>query len=207
MSVKRASVTLVIVAQCQHANCLCLYARSRACVCLMIILNEYSVAFQEVRSPNTSIRLRNTDVVYDNQDVSRDAIITMLTTITEEYLALVLVLGYSISKYSDVTCAIDRIVLITQDQIVSSNTRVCLELAGWTIRMVPAIHPPDSVNERTVKHQRFLKCFSKLHAFNMTQYRAVLFLDADAMVCGHIMHLFNKYALRMQKHGVHLAWT
>jgi len=98
-------------------------------------------------------------------------------------------------------------VLITQDQIVSRHTRVSLELAGWTIRMVAAIDPADSVNAHTVKHQRYLKCFSKLHIFNMTQYRAVLFLDADTMVCGHIMPLFNTYALQMQEHGVHLAWA
>ena len=173
----------------------------------MIILNKYSVAFQVSRSPNTFNRLRHSDVVCDKQDVSRDAIVTMLTAITEDYLAFVLVLGHSISKFSDVTCAIDRLVLITQDQMVSRHTRVCLELAGWTIRMVPVIYPPDSVNENSVKHQRYLKCFSKLHTFNMTQYRAVLFLDADTMVCGHIMPLFNTYALQMQEQGVHLAWA
>ena len=177
------------------------------CVCMVIILNEYSAAFHERRSPNTSNRLRHSDVVCDKRDVSRDAIVTMLTTITEDYLALVLVLGHSISKFSGVTCAIDRLVLITQDQMVSRHTRVCLELAGWSIRMVAAIDPADSVNAHTVKHQRYLKCFSKLHIFNMTQYRAVLFLDADTMVCGHIMPLFDTYALRMLEHGVHLAWA
>ena len=176
------------------------------CVCMLIILNAYTAAFEERKSSNTCNRVRHSNVACKKQNVSRDAIVTMLT-MTEEYVALVLVLGHSISKYSDITCAIDRIVLITQDQIVPHHTRVCLELAGWTIHMVPAIHPPKSVNERTVKHKRLLMCFSKLHAFNMTQYRAVLFLDADTMVCGRIMNLFDSYALQMQKHGVHLAWA
>ena len=177
-----------------------------ACVCTLIIFNEYAGALQEKYSSSTGNRLRPSNVACNKQNVSRGAIVTILT-MTQEYVALVSVLGHSIRKYSDVTCAIDRIVLITQDQIVSRHTRVRLVLAGWTIRRVPAIHPPNSVNARTVKHQRFLNCFSKLHAFNMTQYRTVLFLDADTMVCGPIMLLFDTYALRMQEHGVHLAWA
>lgn len=145
---------------------------------------------------------------YCEEDLtSRYAIVTLLTTISAEYVELAVILGYSITMNSDVDCRVDRILVIRIGDDLPNAARQQLEFAGWTVVQMPAIPSPGSVNVNTVKHARYLGCFSKLHVFNMTQYDTVLFLDADTMVCGRIMSLFTAYAPRMHEHGAHLAWV
>ena len=138
---------------------------------------------------------------------SRHAIVTVLTTVSDEYLQLVIVLGYSITMHSDVDSRVDRIVVTLFGDDLRYVVKQQLEFAGWTVVQMPSIPPPASVNVHTVKNARYLACFSKLHAFNMTRYDVVLFLDADTMLCGNIMELFTQYAPRMHESGVHLAWA
>ena len=144
-------------------------------------------------------------IVHAGNFTSRHAIVTVLTNISDEYLQLAIVLGYSITMYSDVDNRVDRIIVTPFGDDLRDTVKQKLEFAGWTLVQMPAIPPPASVNVDTVKHARYVGCFSKLHVFNMTQYDAILYLDADTMLCGNIMELFTYYAPRMQKHGVHLA--
>ena len=144
-------------------------------------------------------------IVHAGNFTSRHAIVTVLTNISDEYLQLAIVLGYSITMYADVDNRVDRIIVTLFGDDLRDTVKQKLEFAGWTVVQMPAIPPPASVNVDTVKHARYVGCFSKLHVFNMTQYDAILYLDADTMLCGNIMELFTYYAPRMQKHGVHLA--
>ena len=144
-------------------------------------------------------------IVHAGNFTSRHAIVTVLTNISDEYLQLAIVLGYSITMYADVDNRVDRIIVTLFGDDLRDTVKQKLEFAGWTVVQMPAIPPPASVNVDTVKHARYLGCFSKLHVFNMTQYDAILYLDADTMLCGNIMELFTYYAPHMQKHGVHLA--
>ena len=144
-------------------------------------------------------------IVHAGNFTSRHAIVTVLTNISDEYLQLAIVLGYSITMYADVDNRVDRIIVTPFGDDLRDTVKQKLEFAGWTLVQMPAIPPPASVNVDTVKHARYVGCFSKLHVFNMTQYDAILYLDADTMLCGNIMELFTYYAPRMQKHGVHLA--
>jgi len=144
-------------------------------------------------------------IVHAGNFTSRHAIVTVLTNISDEYLQLAIVLGYSITMYADVDNRVDRIIVTLFGDDLRDTVKQKLEFAGWTVVHMPAIPPPASVNVDTVKHARYVGCFSKLHVFNMTQYDAILYLDADTMLCGNIMELFTYYAPRMQKHGVHLA--
>mgnify|MGYP003860586107 CR=1 FL=1 len=145
---------------------------------------------------------------YCEQDLTSSyAIVTVLSTISVEYIELAVVLGYSITMNSDVDCRVDRILVTRIGDDLRNAARQQLEFAGWTVVQMPAIPNPASVNVNTVKYARYLGCFSKLHVFNMTQYDTVLFLDADTMLCGGIMSLFTAYAPRMHEHGAHLAWV
>lgn len=144
-------------------------------------------------------------IVHAGNFTSRHAIVTVLTNISDEYLQLAIVLGYSITMYADVDNRVDRIIVTPFGDDLRDTVKQKLEFAGWTVVQMPAISPPAGVNVDTVKHARYVGCFSKLHVFNMTQYDVVLSLDADTMLCGNIMELFTYYAPHMQKHGVHLA--
>ena len=144
-------------------------------------------------------------IVHAGNFTSRHAIVTVLTNISDEYLQLAIVLGYSITMYADVDNRVDRIIVTLFGDGLRDTVKQKLEFAGWTVVHMPAIPPPAGVNVDTVKHARYVGCFSKLNVFNMTQYDAILYLDADTMLCGNIMELFTYYAPRMQKHGVHLA--
>ena len=146
-------------------------------------------------------------IVHAGNFTSRHAIITVLTNISDEYLQLAIVLGYSITMYADVDNRVDRIIVTLFGDDLRDTAKQKLEFAGWTVVQMPAISPPAGVNVDTVKHARYVGCFSKLHVFNMTQYDVVLSLDADTMLCGNIMELFTQYAPRMHESGVHLAWA
>jgi len=171
-------------------------------VCLLTILHTNSEALFGTQRFDT-----RANVTCNISHAKRGAIVTMLTASHEDYINLVLVLGHSIHQYAAVTCDIDRILMIHEDVILSNKTRALFKLAGWNLMIVPHIAPPAAVNKLTVKYERYLKCFSKIHAFNLTQYETVLLLDADTMLCGNVMELFIQYATRMHEIGVHLAWA
>ena len=171
-------------------------------VCLLTILHTNREALLDTKPFDS-----HANITCNNNHTVRGAIVTILTAIDEDYINLVLVLGHSINLYDAVTCDIDRIVMIHDDAVFTPKTRSQLKLAGWSLMIVPQIAPPDAVNKLTVRYERYLKCFSKLHAFNMTQYETVLLLDADTILCGNVMELFIQYATRMRTIGVHLAWA
>jgi len=171
-------------------------------VCLLTILHTNRAALLGTKRYDA-----HANVTCNMNHTVRGAILTMLTASHEDYINLVLVLGHSIDQYAVTTCDIDKIVLTHADVIFSHKTRALLKLAGWSLLIVPSIAPPAAVNKFTVKHERYLKCFSKINAFNLTQYETVLLLDADTIVCGNVMELFIEYATRMHKIGVHLAWA
>jgi len=127
--------------------------------------------------------------------------------LTDEYVELAVVLGYSITMYAALDSRVDRILITPLGEPLATEDQQSLEHAGWCIHQLPSIPPPQNVTMNTVKHARFLTCFSKLHAFNMTQYEEVVLLDADTLVCGGIMDLFTVHARRMRETAVHLGWV
>jgi len=179
-----------------------LVVHSCVALCIMTILHTNSDELLGTRRFDVQA-----NVTCNNNHTARGAIVTMLSTVNEDYINLVLVLGHSIDLYDYVNCNIDRILMIHDDAVFSHKTRALLKRAGWMLKIVSQIAPPDGVNNLTVKHERYLKCFSKIHAFNLTQYETVLLLDADTMLCGNVMELFIQYATRMHEVGVHLAWA
>ena len=188
-----------------HTRQLFLYLSlvSWACFCIIAIVLVFNSRRMMSRENNKIPRGRH--VLCNDTAAPQHAVATILTAVSDEYIELVVVLGTSIALHAGVGCTVDRIVMLTADAGMAQSDRRKLERAGWTVRELPNIPPPASVNMHTVRHARYLKCFSKLHAFNMTEYASVLLLDADTMVHGSVAELFTVHAPHMQKHGVHLA--
>jgi len=143
-----------------------------------------------------------------NQSLTaKRALTTIITSVSSEYITLVLVLGRSISMYSDIDCQFDQILLVPDHVILSKRDQQNLQSVGWSITTLAHIPAPANVNKHTVKHNRYMDCFFKLHVFNMTQYTEVLFVDADAILCGNVMDLFSHHMPRMLDKQVHLGWV
>ena len=74
----------------------------------------------------------------------------------------------------------DRVAMCTD--AVSKKTRDILRYDGWIIKPVSTIRNPNK--------NRFSGCYSKLHAWTMTEYERLVYLDADEMST-----LYNSYFL------------
>lgn len=109
-----------------------------------------------------------------------------LVMMGDRYVSGAIVLAYSIRKLG--TNA-DLVILITHD--VSENARMVLKQFYDHIIPVDYIETPNW----RVKHQPHRKylsyVFTKFHLFNLTQYKKVLFYDADALVLKYPNHLFS----------------
>ena len=112
---------------------------------------------------------------------NKDAYITLLYG---GFLLGARVLGQSL-KESGTTK--ELIALCTED--VSDSDKRILEADGWTIKSVSTINNPyDGFSSRGTY---FSGAFTKLHAWNMTEYNRIVYLDADTIVISNIDHLFD----------------
>ncbi|GMG99582.1 hypothetical protein Nepgr_001422 [Nepenthes gracilis] len=69
---------------------------------------------------------------------------------------------------------------------VSDYAKKLLEADGWIVEMIPLLENPNRV-----RPSRFWGVYTKLKIFNMTNYRKVVYLDADTIVIKSIESLFN----------------
>jgi hypothetical protein len=88
-------------------------------------------------------------------------------------------LSHSISSHGCVPDA-HAVALVTEK--VSDSVRQELAAAGWSVtsvQTITSVHP-------SVVEDRWRDNYSKLHSFALLQYRAVMFIDADAIVLGDL---------------------
>ena len=132
------------------------------------------------------------------------AIISLLTS--ENYVDLSIILGKSISHYSDVPCHVSRVLMIRKGLILKHRDIELLSKSPWQIKYVDPI-PFSSTLLSTMKHRRYEHTLLKLHILGMTEYDCILFLDSDTMVTGNIMELFEQQMPTMLKQGRVIAWS
>jgi hypothetical protein len=108
-----------------------------------------------------------------------------LVMIGDRYISAALVMAQSLI---DLNSQADRVVLITPD--VSQEGR---ELLAKFFDKVIEVNYVTVQNWRTKKqtHRKYLELvFTKFHLFNLTQYKKILLIDADAIVLKHPDHIF-----------------
>ena len=81
----------------------------------------------------------------------------------------------------------DRVALCTDN--VSQQSRALMQSHGWIIRPVSKIHNPNEGKSRRANY--FAGSYTKIHAWNMTEYERVVYLDSDLLVTSNIDHLFD----------------
>ncbi|GMH13217.1 hypothetical protein Nepgr_015058 [Nepenthes gracilis] len=99
----------------------------------------------------------------------------------DEFLLGVRVLGKSIR---DTKSKKDMVVLVSDG--VSGYSKKLLEAEGWIVEMIPLLKNPNQV-----RPTRFWGVYTKLKIFNMTNYKKVVYLDADTIVIKSIDDLFK----------------
>ncbi|KAF5795547.1 putative glucuronosyltransferase [Helianthus annuus] len=110
---------------------------------------------------------------------SREAYVTLLYG--DEFLLGVRVLGKSIR---DTKTARDMVVLVSDG--VSTYAKKLLKADGWIVTPISLLQNPNQV-----RPTRFWGVYTKLKIFNMTDYKKVVYLDADTIVVKNIDDLFK----------------
>ncbi len=82
----------------------------------------------------------------------------------------------------------DRVVLVTSD--VSRGARDALAGQGWSVREVAPLPAPN--DGKDVLFPRFDGVFTKLRAWELTDFDKVVFLDADTLVLQNVDDLFER---------------
>ncbi|KAL4305745.1 hypothetical protein HN51_039731 [Arachis hypogaea] len=99
----------------------------------------------------------------------------------DEFLLGVRVLGKSIRNTGSTK---DMVVLVSDG--VSDYAKNLLRADGWIVEMISLLANPNRVRPK-----RFWGVYTKLKIFNMTNYKKVVYLDADTIVVKNIDDLFK----------------
>ena len=128
------------------------------------------------------------------------AVVTMLTDSLEDssvtfalcnYVRGALALGMSLNQH--VTRPVHRLLLVREGLKLPPESALQLKAVGWRLGTVPSISPPTLPS-----FVRFRSQFSKLALFGLTEYRSVLYLDADTLAVGNLDRLLDSAALFSQ---------
>jgi alpha-N-acetylglucosamine transferase len=84
--------------------------------------------------------------------------------------------------------AVPRIVMVTPD--IDRGCRASLERQGWQTRDVEPIGNPTAATE--LLFPRFAAVFTKLRAWELTEFERVVLLDADTLVLQNVDDLFER---------------
>ncbi|KAJ7978153.1 Hexosyltransferase [Quillaja saponaria] len=99
----------------------------------------------------------------------------------DEFLLGVRVLGKSIRDNGSKK---DLVALVSDG--VSDNAKELLQADGWIVKKISLLANPNQV-----RPTRFWGVYTKLKIFNMTNYKKVVYLDADTIVVRNIDDLFK----------------
>ncbi|XP_019439927.1 PREDICTED: inositol phosphorylceramide glucuronosyltransferase 1 [Lupinus angustifolius] len=130
-------------------------------LCLLVF--SLSIQFE------SSLGSKRTDVAY----------VTLLYG--DEFLLGVRVLGKSIR---DTGSNKDMVVLVSDG--VSDFANNLLQADGWIVEKISLLENPNQVRPK-----RFWGVYTKLKIFNMTDYKKVVYLDADTIVVKNVEELFK----------------
>ncbi len=134
-----------------------------------------SVLSYEQKWPSAGVALQR-DAIHTS-NFSRDAYAILMYR--GDYLLQVQVLGQALLETGT---SKDRVAMCTD--AISTETRDILKADGWIIKPVNEII--TSPNKR-----KFGDAYSKLHAWNMTEYERVVYLDLNIVLVSNIDRLFG----------------
>jgi len=144
---------------------------------------------------------------YDNmKNPNSKAVVSLMTQDTADYTRYAQILGFSLRSTGKLSCEYDMIMI--HSCRLKPETVQKLEFAQWKLLEINPIDFPHSPKQRpSHKNRRYLKMFSKLHIFNLTQYEGLLYIDSDAVVVNPISDIINQSISKLNPElGFNLAW-
>lgn len=121
---------------------------------------------------------------------TRFAFVSMLSGHLRLYAISAIKLGTSIRRWS----GLDLVMMEIKERPLGPEIRSHLLAAGWKICTVPAIDSPP-----TQEKNPYLEAlmYSKLNAWGLVQYEAIVAIDSDMLVVGDPTPLFEYHLPRM----------
>ena len=135
--------------------------------------------------PNEDTNYKDPGKIIDSNGNKIYAYVTLIM-LGDRYVPAAIVLAQSLINLNS---QVDRVVLVTPDV-----SREAKELLSKFYDKLIEVNYVTVENWRTKKqiHRKYLELvFTKFHLFNLTQYKKVLLIDADAIVLKYPDHLFT----------------
>merc|ERR1740138_1182869 len=138
---------------------------------------------------------------------ANEAFATLLTTDNADYLRGALVLGSSIRTFDS---SRDMVALVTDK--VPAEWHASLQVAGWTVKVVPELaefwwgRSEECSHFAADQGKRWGHMATKLRLWELTQYKRVLYLDADTILTGPVAKTFESvhtFAAEAPKYHAH----
>ncbi len=135
--------------------------------------------------PDENQDYKNPDKIIDSNGNKLYAYVTLIM-LGDRYIPAAIVLAQSLI---DLNSQADRVVLVTPD-VTQEGRNILAKFFDKVIE----INYVTVQNWRTKKqtHRKYLELvFTKFHLFNLTQYKKILLIDADAIVLKYPDHIFT----------------
>ena len=138
------------------------------------------------------LKCENEDEEYKKPEKMRDtngnniyAYVT-LVMLGDSYIPAAIVLAQSLINSGSEA---DRVVLVTND--VSEEGKQILSMFFNHVIPITYIEIPNWRTEKQTWRKYLNLVFTKFHVFNLTQYKKIILIDADAIVLKHPDHIFS----------------
>lgn len=138
-----------------------------------------------LKCPNEDTSYPSPNVMVDEHGNKLYAYVT-LVMLGDRYIPGAIVLSHSIKRLDSQA---DLVVLVTAD--VSEEGRKLLSIFFDRVLLVKEILIPNWRTKKQ-KHRLYLDyVFTKFHLFNLTEYKKIIMIDADALIIKYPDHLFS----------------
>ncbi|CAI5962536.1 unnamed protein product [Closterium sp. NIES-64] len=184
-------LSLLLLADMLRKNHMLLLQSATVGIEFLFVLSRESVYARGLRVLSTweresGVRFANVAVVnMEDAEIAQPPAIgtvayaTVLHTV-ENYVCGAIVLGHSIRRSGS---RHDMVALVSHE--ISNRSRDALREAGWIVKEIDRIRNP--YGSKTSYNQWN---YSKLRLWQLTEYSAVVFVDADLLVLRNLDHLF-----------------
>lgn len=138
------------------------------------------------------LKCENEDELYPKPEKMRDsngnniyAYVTLIM-LGDSYIPAAIVLAQSLINSGSEA---DRVVLITND--VTEEGKKILSMFFNHVIPITYIEIPNWRTEKQTWRKYLNLVFTKFHVFNLTQYKKIILIDADALILKHPDHIFS----------------
>jgi alpha-N-acetylglucosamine transferase len=138
-----------------------------------------------MQCPDEDTKYEKPEKMYDSNGNKIYAYVTLIM-LGDKYIPAALVLAKSIK---DLGSEADLVVLVTDD--VSADGKNALRKYYDQVIDIEYVKIANWRTKKQTTREYLNLVFTKFHVFNLTQYKKILLIDADALVLKHPDHLFS----------------